>query len=382
VRVRISAYLIKRRSKFRLMEILRDLSALDEYVPGRGVEEVAREHGLDPDDLAKLASNENPLGPPPAAEEAIHDAASGVNVYPTALHNDVRDVVAEAVDAPPENVVLGAGADGVFDTVGRAVLEDGDGVLTPEPGFSYYGMSARNLGGHERSYSLRTDEGFEYNADRIVDAYGGEEIVYITTPNNPTGTATTLEVVEEVADSVEGLVFVDEAYHEFSEGESAVRLALERDDVAVARTFSKAYGLAGLRVGYGVVPDEIASAYRKVVTPFCVGSVSLKAARAALGDDEHLRDSVEIARWGREYMSENLDAPTYETEANFVLIDVSPMDASDVADALERRGVIVRDTTSFGLPSCIRVSVGTREETKRAVKEINEVYKKGTSEEV
>ena len=357
------------------MEIIRDLSALDEYVPGRGVEEVAREHGMETDELAKLASNENPLGPPPAAVGEIHDAASGVNVYPTALHNDVRDDVAETVGAPSENVVLGPGADGVFDTVGRAVIEDGDGVLTPEPGFSYYGMSARNLGGYERSYSLEDGDGFSYDAERIVAAYDGEKIVYVTTPNNPTGTTTTLDVIEEVADAVDGLVFVDEAYQEFSEGDDAVSLALERDDVAVARTFSKAYGLAGLRVGYGVVPDEIASAYRKVVTPFCVGSVSLKAARAALGDEKHLRESVELARWGRGYMAENLDAPTYESHANFVLVDVSPMDASEFADALERRGVIVRDTTSFGLPECIRVSVGTREETKRAVEEINEVYR-------
>lgn len=376
-----TAYLNTRRSKFRLMDILRDLSALDEYVPGRGVEEVAREHGLDPDELAKLASNENPLGPPPAAEEAVRDAASGVNVYPTALHNDVRDEVAEHVDAPPENVVLGAGADGVFDTVGRAVLEDDNGVLTPEPGFSYYGMSARNIGGYERYYSLRTGDGFEYDARRVAEAYEGEKVVYVTTPNNPTGTTTTVETIETVADSVDGLVFVDEAYWEFSDRETAVPLALERDDVAVARTFSKAHGLAGLRVGYGVLPDEMASAYRKVVTPFCVGSVSLKAARAALGDDDHLRESVELARWGRRYMSENLDAPTYDTEANFVLADVSPHDATEFAGELEKRGVIVRDTTSFGLPECVRVSVGTRDETKRAVRELNDVYENGTNEE-
>ncbi|MCX2819736.1 histidinol-phosphate transaminase [Haladaptatus sp. F3-133] len=357
------------------MKILRDLSELDEYVPGRGVEEVAREHGLDPDELAKLASNENPLGPPPAVEEAVREAAPTVNVYPTALHEDVRGEVAEAVGAPVENVVLGAGADGVFDTVGRAVLEDGDGVLTPSPGFSYYGMSARNLGGYESSYGLRTDDGgFGYDAGRIVDAYDGEKIVYITAPNNPTGTDTTVETVERVADEVDGLVFVDEAYHEFSDRESAVPLALERDDVAVARTFSKAYGLAGLRVGYGVLPDGMASAYRKVVTPFCVGGVSLRAASAALGDDGHVTETVELARWGREYMTENLDAPTYDTAANFVLVDVSPCDASEVAGELERRGVIVRDTTSFGLPECIRVSVGTREETRRAVREINDVY--------
>ncbi len=361
------------------MNLLRDLSALEEYVPGRGVDEVAREHGLDPDDLAKLASNENPLGPPPAAEEAIHEAAEGVNVYPTALHNDVRDEVAEALDAPAENVVLGPGADGVFDTVGRAVLEDGDGVLTPEPGFSYYGMSARNLGGYESSYPLRDGDGFEYDAERIVDTYDGEKVVYITAPNNPTGTDTTLETVERVADGVEGIVFVDEAYWEFSDRPTAVPLALERDDVAVARTFSKAYGLAGLRVGYGVLPDKLASAYRKVVTPFCVGSVSLYAARGALGDDEHRRETIELARWGRDYMSEELEPPTYESHGNFVLADVSPMDAGEVAAELERRGVIVRDTTSFGLPSCIRVSVGTRDETRRAVEEINYVYEEGTA---
>ena len=356
------------------MNVLRDLSELDEYVPGRGVDEVAREHGLDPDELAKLASNENPLGPPPAAEDAICDAASEVNVYPTALHDDVRNKVADSLDAPAQNVVLGPGADGVFDTVGRAVLEDGDGVLTPEPGFSYYGMSARNLGGYESSYPLRTDDGgFGYDAEGIVDAYEGEKVVYITAPNNPTGTDTTLETIERVADGVEGLVFVDEAYWEFSDRQTAVPLAVEREDVAVARTFSKAYGLAGLRVGYGVLPDELASAYRKVVTPFCVGSVSLRAARAALDDDDHIEETVELSRWGRDYMAESLDAPTYESAANFVLVDVSPMDASDVADELERRGVIVRDTTSFGLSECIRVSVGTRDETKRAVREINEV---------
>jgi histidinol-phosphate aminotransferase len=360
------------------MNVLRDLSALEEYVPGRGVEEVAREHGLDPDDLAKLASNENPLGPPPSAREAVRDAAPEVNVYPTALHDDVRREVADALDAPAENVVLGPGADGVFDTVGRAVLEDGDGVLTPSPGFSYYGMSARNLGGYESSYALRTDDGgFAYDAERVVDAYDGEKVVYITAPNNPTGTDTDLETIERVADGVDGLVFVDEAYWEFSDRETAVPLALERDDVAVARTFSKAYGIAGLRVGYGVLPDELASAYRKVVTPFCVGSVSLRAARAALGDDDHLRETVELARWGREYMAENLDAPTYASAANFALVDISPGDASEVAGELERRGVIVRDTTSFGLPDCIRVSVGTREETRRAVREINDVYDGG-----
>jgi len=357
------------------MDILRDLSDCIEYVPGRGPEEVAREHGLEPDDLAKLASNENPLGPPPSAVEAIREKASGVNVYPTSLHEDVRKEVAESIGAPRKNVVLGPGADGVFDTVGRAILEEGDAVFTPSPGFSYYGMSARNLGAKENSYALRKREDFSYSADRVIQGYGAEKITYVTSPNNPTGTTLTIDEIEKIADGIDGLLTVDEAYHEFSDRETAIPLALERDDVAVARTFSKAYGLAGLRAGFGVFPEEIASAYRKVVTPFCVGSLPLCGVSVALNGEEHLKETLEVTRWGREYMEENLEPQTFPSEANFVLLDVSPHDASDFAEALEKRGIIVRDATSFGLEECIRVSVGTREETRRAVREINELYR-------
>lgn len=354
-------------------DILRDLSGFTEYEPGRGVTEVAGEHGLDPSEMVKLSGNENPLGAPPKALEAIRENAGEAGVYPTQLHTEVRREVASHVGVPTENLVLGAGADGVFDTVGRAVISDGDAVLTATPGFSYYGMSARNQGGRERSYELRKEAGFEFDPEAVLEAYSGEKIVYVTAPNNPTGTTLEPGGVEEVADTVDGLVFVDEAYWEFSEQPSAVDLALERGDVAVARTFSKAYGLAGLRVGYAVLPDWLAEAYRKVVTPFCVGTLSLHAARAALGDTEHLERTVELARWGREYMRENLEPRVYKSQANFVLVDVSPREAAGVAEELEKRGVIVRDTTSFGLPECIRVSVGRKSDTERAVDLINEV---------
>lgn len=353
--------------------LLRDLSGMEEYVPGRGVDEVAREHGLDPDEMAKLASNENPLGPPPAAVDAIRDAAAEAHVYPTWLHEETREAVADHHGVPADNVVLGAGADGVFDTIGRAVIESGDAVLTPSPGFSYYGMSARNQGGTERSYELLKAEDFTYDVERIVDAEDGEKLVYVTTPNNPTGTAMPRSDVERLADRVDGAVVVDEAYHEFADTASCLDLPLERDDVVVSRTFSKAYGLAGLRVGYAVVPDWLAAAYRKVVTPFAVGALSLRAAQAALEDADHLDRSVERARSGRERLAEALDVATYPSQANFVLCDVAPQDAGDVAAALEARGVIVRDTTSFGLPHCIRVSVGTEAQTERAIDAINEV---------
>ncbi|MDY7081490.1 MAG: aminotransferase class I/II-fold pyridoxal phosphate-dependent enzyme, partial [Halobacteria archaeon] len=178
------------------------------------------------------------------------------------------------------------------------------------------------------------------SAERIIRDYDDEKIVYITSPNNPTGGTLELDGVEKVAEGVDALVIVDEAYWEFSTKDSAVPLVAELDNLAVTRTFSKAFGLAGMRVGYGVVPAELASAYRKVVTPFCVGTPSLYAAMGALEDEGHLQESVELARWGRDYMSKNIDAPTFESEANFVLVDVSPRQASDVAETLEKRGII------------------------------------------
>ncbi|MFW5930095.1 MAG: histidinol-phosphate transaminase [Halobacteriota archaeon] len=355
------------------MDVLRDLSHLDEYVPGRGVDEVAREHGFDPEDVVKLASNENPLGPPDAAVEAIRENAGEASVYPTALHEDVRRDVAEYAGAPERHVVLGAGADGVFDTVCRAALEDGDEILCPEPGFSYYRMAAENVGGSANTYPLEKDTGFTYEPGSVLDAYSGEKIVYLTTPNNPTGSTLSVDEIRAIADDVDGLTFVDEAYWEFSDRETAVELALERDDVGVARTFSKAWGLAGMRCGYAVLPLEVASAYRKVTTPFAVGTLTLHAVAAALTDTEHLDATTELVERGRSYLASELDVPTYPSEANFVLVDVSPRSAADVAGELERRGVVVRDTTSFGLPECIRVSIGTEEDVERVAEEINDV---------
>jgi histidinol-phosphate aminotransferase len=197
-------------------------------------------------------------------------------------------------------------------------------------------------------------------------------MVYLTTPHNPTGAEFSREAIVEVAESVaEGtLVVVDEAYGAYTAAPSSIGLLDDHDNLAVLRTFSKAYGLAGLRVGYAVVPDPWADAYARVNTPFAANELACRAALAALDDDDHLDRTVETARWAREYLREHLDTPTWESGGNFVLADVG--DASAVADATKRRGVIVRDCTSFGLPDCVRVSCGTRETTPRAVETIND----------
>ncbi|MFB6081531.1 MAG: histidinol-phosphate transaminase [Halanaeroarchaeum sp.] len=351
----------------------RDLSDHVEYVAGRGIEEVARELGRDPDAFVKLASNENPHGPSPAAVDAIRDVADEVHHYPKAVHADLTAAIADRWTVDEDQIWLANGGDGAIDYLSRAMLDPDDGVLVPDPGFAYYGMSARFHHGTVRTYPVSHRDGFALSPANVFETYEDERLVYLTSPHNPTGSRFSLEDVETIARGTddETLVVVDEAYAEFTDAPSAISLLDDRDDVAVLRTFSKAYGLAGLRLGYAVVPSEWAGAYGRVNTPFAASAVACTAGLAALGDDEHVERSVETAAWSREYMYENVDARTYESHGNFVLVEVG--DASAVADALQKRGVIVRDCTSFGLPEHVRVTCGTEDETRRAVTELNEV---------
>ena len=351
----------------------RDLSAHSVYRAGRGIEEVARELDMDPDDLVKLASNENMYGPSPAAVEAIRSSAERMHSYPKASAADLADALAKQWELEPEQVWLGNGADGVLDYFARAMLEPGDEVLIPSPGFAYYPMSARFHHGEIREYTLSKAKDFDQTAETVMTDYDGERIVYVTSPHNPTGSEMTNEAVREIADRTdeETLVLVDEAYGEFTDASSARPLLDERDDVAILRTFSKAYGLAGVRLGYGLVPEEWADAYARINTPFAASELACRAGLAALDDDEHVEQTVGTARWSRDYYREHLEAPTWESGGNFVLAEVG--DAEAVADAAQREGVIVRDCSSFGLPECIRITCGTREDTKTAVEVVNGV---------
>ena len=351
----------------------RDLSDHSPYVPGRGVEEVARELGIDRSSLIKLSSNENPHGPSPAAVETIREHASNVNVYPKSSHADLTERIAELWDVSPTQVWVSPGADGSIDYFSRAALEPGDRVLVPDPGFAYYEMSARYHHADVETYELSPADGFEQTAETVLDAYDGERVVYLTSPHNPSGSVVPLDTVEAIADGTdeETLVVVDEAYGEFSPVDSAIGLLDGRDDVAVLRTFSKAYGLAGLRIGYGVVPEAWGGAYARINTPFAANELACRAALAAIDDEEHVDETVETAAWARDHIETALDAPTFDSAGNFVLARVG--DGAAVAAAAQERGVIIRDCTSFGLPNCVRISTGTREETREAVTRLNEV---------
>jgi histidinol-phosphate aminotransferase len=234
-------------------------------------------------------------------------------------------------------------------------------------------MTARYHHGTVSSYELSKADGFAQTADGVMSAYDGDRIVYVTTPHNPTGSELPRGELTDLLDRVDDhtLVVVDEAYGEYSERESATALLDSFDNLAVTRTFSKAYGLAGVRLGYAVVPEDWADAYARINTPFSASELACRAGLAALDDDEHVERSVETAAWAREYISEELDAPTWDSAGNFILAEVG--DASAVADAAQEQGVIIRDCSSFGLPECIRITCGTREDTEHAVSVLNEV---------
>jgi histidinol-phosphate aminotransferase len=234
-------------------------------------------------------------------------------------------------------------------------------------------MSARYHHGEVNEYTLSKADDFAQTADTVLKDYDGERIVYLTSPHNPTGAEFTTDAVRTIAEETDEqtLVVVDEAYGEFTEKPSKRPLLSDRDDVALLRTFSKAYGLAGIRLGYAVVPEDWADAYARINTPFSASELACRAGLAALDDDEHVERSVDTAAWAREYLSEELDAPTWDSAGNFILAEVG--DASAIADAAQERGVIIRDCSSFGLPECIRITCGTREDTERAVSVLNEV---------
>ncbi len=351
----------------------RDLSENPEYVAGQGIEEVARELGTDPADLVKLASNENPLGPSPKAVQAIRETAPKVHHYPKSVHTDLTEAIAEKWEVDPAQIWLSPGGDGALDYLPRAMLDPGDGVLVPEPGFAYYEMSARFHHGTVRRYPIDEATEFALTPEAVLESYDGERIVYLTSPHNPTGGRFSLAAIREIADRTDEktLIIVDEAYGEFAEEESARTLVTDRDDVAILRTFSKAYGLAGLRLGYAIVPNAWADAYARVNTPFAASSIACRAGLAALKDREHVEETVETVQWAREYMRSEIEAPVFESHGNFVMVEVE--DAATVADAMRERGIIIRDLTSFGLPEYVRITAGTESETERAVRELNEV---------
>jgi histidinol-phosphate aminotransferase len=352
----------------RLELIDESILAIPEYVPGKSVEETAQKYGLDPDSIIKLGSNENPLGPSKKAIQAIVENASKVHLYPSADAGELVDALSTYLGIPASNIcAAGPGMDGLLDNLIRLIIRDGDEVIIPIPTFSYYEIAARANGASV--VYVKRNENFGVDIEAIQKAVSSRtKMIFLCSPNNPSGNIVPEIDIRALLDSFEGILFVDEAYVEFAE-HSIKNLVLEFDNLVVGRTFSKIFGLAGLRLGYGIMPAWLKLEYMKVATPFNVSLPALKAGIAAISDKAHIEKSIEMVKEGRKYLQEQIPFRVYESMANFVLVDVSPYNASDVCEILLRKGIIVRDCGSFrgAGNSLIRVTVGTQEQNMRVV---------------
>ena len=343
---------------------LRDLVA---YEPGKPIEDVARELGLEPHQIIKLASNENPLGPSPKALVAMREALERAHFYPDGGGYYLCQAIAEKLGLQRENIILGCGSNEVIEFIGHAFLRPGDEVITARHAFVVYKLMATLFGATTVEVP---DPNFAHDLDAMAAAITPRtREIFVANPNNPTGTLVGQTEIDRFMEKVPPHVVVifDEAYHEFVENApDTLKFVRNGRNVVVLRTFSKIQGLANLRIGYGVATPELISVLQKTRQPFNTNGIAQAGALAGLRDDEHQRKTREITGAGRDQLQREFAALRLEfvpSFANFVLVKVG--DGKSVFQALLRKGIIVRDMNAYALPEWIRVSVGTREQNER-----------------
>jgi len=357
-------------------------SSVEDLVPysaGKPIEEVAREMGLTR--IVKLASNENPLGMSPLAVEAMKQAATGVNRYPDGAAWDLKGALSDKLGVPRENIVLGNGSNEILELLAQLLLTGGDETLYAWPAFVVYRLATLAHGG--RGIEVPLDGDLKHDLDAMADALTDRtRLVYVANPNNPTGTYVNRTELERFMDKVpENIPLVlDEAYFEFArhldDFPDGMEYFRQGRPIIVVRTFSKAHGLAGLRVGYAVMPEPLADLLNRVRQPFNVNSIAQAAALAALDDDDFVRRGLDHNREELGRIQDAVEAmgltvtPSF---TNFILIDMGDRSGQDIYEGLMKRGVIVRPMAPYGLPKTIRVTAGLKEENGMFLEALGEI---------
>lgn len=359
-----------------MVKVRSGVNELKVYRPGKPIEEVERELGIT--DVVKMASNENPLGPSPLALEAIRETLGKINLYPDGNGYYLKQDLARHWGVEPEQVVLGNGSDEIVQLIAMAFVNEGDEAIMATPSFPRYEPVVRLMGGVAREVPLNDHRhDLEAMAALINEK---TRLIFICNPNNPTGTIVTKDEVEAFLVRVprEVIVVFDEAYFEYVQDPTypdGLDYLRQGREVIVLRTFSKAYGLAGLRVGYALTTPEIADYLNRVRPPFNVDTLAQVAARAALKDREFLQRVVTANEEGKQFFYRELERrglPYIPTWANFLMLDTG-VDSVRLFQEMLRRGVIVRSGDIFGMPTWIRVTVGRPEENERFFAVLDEV---------
>ena len=350
--------------------------SLKPYVAGKPLEELEREYGIT--DAVKLASNENPLGPSPLAIKAIQQAVKTLHRYPNGGCYHLCERISKCFGVGKENIILGNGSDDIIAMLARVLLQPGDEAVLPRPSFLFYEIMIRSSGAIPVEVPLK---------DSLTDLEGMLEcigpktrLIFLTNPHNPTGALIAKPALDDFVTALPAnvVLIIDEAYIEFVREPNCPKSVdyLDSGKIVVGlRTFSKAYGLAGLRIGYGLMPAFLTDILNRIRQPFNVNSLAQAAAIAALDDERFLKDTVKLVSDELGFIYAALDERGIEylrSQANFLLIKVAKK-ANKVFEDLLKQGIIVRSMTSYGYPDCIRVNVGRHEENVRMLEALDSV---------
>lgn len=361
------------------MSIFRpEMATLKKYVPGKPIEEVAKEYGVT--DIVKLASNENPLGPSPKAIAAIQKAAEEIHIYPDGSAAELTDRLAAKLGISPKQVMFGNGGEEIIKMLAYAMIEKDDEVIFAWPSFSLYEIATSIMGGKSVVFNMTED--FKHDFDAFIGAVTPKtKMIYVCNPNNPTGNIMTKAEVDHLVNNIpDSVVLVlDEAYFEFGqvnpEYPNGLDILAKRPNTILIRTFSKVAGLAGVRVGYMISNEQLIAEMTKVKNVFNLNRIAQAAGLAALEDDDHIQKTVELNYISIGMMEEFFDSRGLyyiPSNANFVWVNAG-FDSRVVNEELLKRGVIIRPGFLWGNDAYIRVSTGTVEQTQRFIDAFDDV---------
>ncbi|NPA61945.1 MAG: histidinol-phosphate transaminase [Methanococci archaeon] len=355
---------------------------LKPYVPGKSKEEIARSYGVDPKHIIKLGSNENPWGASPKIKDEIIKELDKLHQYPEPINPKLMEELSKFLNVGEENIIVGGdGADEVIDAIFKAFVDRGDEVVIPIPTFTQYRVSASIYDAKIVWARYDKENEFKLDVDSVLNNLSNKtKVVFLCSPNNPTGNIINNRDIEKIIKETDALVVVDHAYIEYSQKKyDWTEKAPKFDNVIVLRTFSKVFGLAGMRVGYGVANEEIINYLMRVKPIFSLTRLSQVCAITALRDRDFFEKCVKDGIKSREMLYNGLkkfkDIKVYPSEANYLLVELKTMKSKEFCEELLKRGVIVRDCSSFdGLgDNYVRISIGTFEEIKRFLNILEEI---------
>jgi histidinol-phosphate aminotransferase len=359
--------------------------AIAPYQAGKPISEVAREFGLDEANIVKLASNENPFGVPESARQAMAQAAAELGRYPDANGFELKAALSKRYDVPADWITLGNGSNDILEIAAHAFVQKGQAVVYSQYSFAVYALAAQGVGARGIVVPAKN---YGHDLDAMAAAIDADtKLVYIANPNNPTGTFIGAAEIEAFLNKVplSVVVVLDEAYNEYLEQKDqfeSTQWVRKFPNLLVSRTFSKAYGLAGLRVGFAIAQPAVTDLMNRIRQPFNVNSLAQAAAIAALNDKAFLEKGAENNRAGYKQLTaafEELELEYVPSYGNFVLVKVGEDDGAGarVNIALLKQGVIVRPVGAYGLPQWLRISIGLPEENARFIEALREALKKG-----